>query len=631
MRRQIFISALTLLALVSCGGNQQGSSVATNIPPGPTGSAGVSSIVVLTNAATLPSDNSGTADISVYVRDATNKFLPNIPVTLSATSGGLTPVVTTSGTIPGTTDVNGVAKATLTTLGDPRNRTITVTAMVGTISGTATVNVVGTALSVQGPASLTAGQVQPYTITLSDAGAKGIPSTAITVTAPSNATVSATALTTDAQGRATVNVTGSAGGTGTLSVAGLGVTATTTIVVASDSLAFTSPAANSQVPLQTSQTVSVRWLSNGVGMANQPVNFSITRGCINPPGATCILTAGPPATYVSAAVTANTDGTGLATVQVLADNAGGAVVTATVAGGTVASIPLQFVATAPTTIDVQPSVFTVAASGTSTISAIVRDANNNLVANKTVVFNLTDVTGGSLSVASALTNLQGIAQTVYTASSVTSANNGVQITASVQGFPAVAPKTVALTVAGRQVFISIGTGNTISEPNPAQYQVPYIIQVTDSSGAGVAGVSLAMSVLSKQYFKGFRVLAGSGWGTSITATCADEDINHNGVLDAGEDFNNSIKIEAGNIAAVVPASILTDSSGFAQINIFYPQEYAYYLSVTLQALAQVTGTAYSAQSTFVLAGAAPDFNNATNAPPGVVSPFGQSNTCANTL
>ncbi len=182
------------------------------------------------------------------------------------------------------------------------------------------------------------------------------------------------------------------------------------------------------------------------------------------------------------------------------------------------------------------------------------------------------MTGGTLSVGSAITDSRGRAQTVYTASNTTSANQGVLITAAVQG--TAVSKQVALTVARREVFISLGTGNSILEvASNTQYQVDYAIQVTDANGAGVASVPLAVRVLSVRYYKGIRALktspcvgtaapGGTGWATCYTltkkfdvelaASCADEDANRNGQLDAGEDFNTSGRVEAGNIVSVSP-------------------------------------------------------------------------------
>jgi len=317
----------------------------------------------------------------------------------------------------------------------------------------------------------------------------------------------------------------------------------------------------------------------------------------------------------------------------LSDNAGGATVTATVPGGTVAATTVQFVSVSPSTIDVQASKFTVGPTEQTTITAVVRDAKNNLVANSTVVFNLNDVTGGTLTVPSAVTDAQGRAQTVYTAGNVASANNGVQITASVQGVAAVTPKSVLLTVAKSQLFISIGTGNTIDKINSTQYKKDYAVQVTDANGAGVKDVALTMSILSVQYNKGYRYVPSGAtrWSTFISASCPDEDFNRNGILDPGEDQNGNGKIEAGNVAVVTPSSVTTDANGFAFVSVYYPQEYAVYLQAVLSAQAQVQGTASSASSVFVLDNLAADFNDLTVVPPGVISPYGRSTLCTDTL
>jgi hypothetical protein len=171
----------------------------------------------------------------------------------------------------------------------------------------------------------------------------------------------------------------------------------------------------------------------------------------------------------------------------------------------------------------------------------------------------------------------------------------------------------------------------------AQYQVPYVVQVTDSNGNGVANVPVSLRLLSMIYFKGSRSLpappAAGGWTTSYTIPggCADEDVNRNGVLDVGEDFNASGFIEAGNIASVAPANAVTDVNGFVQVTVFYPQEYAYYLTVALSASTTVQGTEYVRTNTFMLPGLSSDFNDPTKAPPGPVSPFGTANNCASPL
>lgn len=581
-------------------------------------------VLLLSDSTTIQSNNSTTAQLSAYVRDANNNFIAGIPVTMLSTSGALTPVVTTTGVAALTTDSNGLARATLSTPGDPTNRLITVTARVGNTTSTANVSVAGSTLTLQGAGSFILNQTQKFTVTLLDSGKQGIAGKAISVTAPANGTVSATSLVTDSQGMASFNLTATQGGAGTVSVAGLGLSAQQAITVNSDIVSFSTPATNAAIPLKTLQTFTAVWTKNGVPQVGQTVNFATTRGCINPAGTTC---AG-----VLSTASAVTNAQGQASVQMLSDDAGGATVTATVAGGTVASTTAQFISVNPSTLDVQASKFTIGPSEQSTITAVVRDAQNNLVANSTVVFNLSDVTGGTLTVPSAVTDSQGRAQTVYTSGSVASASNGVRITASVQGAAAVTPKSVLLTVAKSQLFISIGTGNTIEKVNSTQYKKDYAVQVTDANGAGVTNVPLTLSILSLAYNKGYRYIptGATRWSTLVTATCADDDFNHNGILDPGEDANGSGKIEAGNIAAVTPASVTTDASGFAFVSIYYPQEYALYLGVVLSAQAQVQGTASTASSGFVLDAPAADFNDLTVSPPGLISPFGRSVLCTDT-
>ncbi|MBT8131150.1 MAG: hypothetical protein KJO35_02685, partial [Gammaproteobacteria bacterium] len=257
--------------------------------------------------------------------------------------------------------------------------------------------------------------------------------------------------------------------------------------------------------------------------------------------------------------------------------------------------------------------------------------SNNLVKNQTVNFGLDDITGGQLSVASAITDSQGRAQTFYTASNTTSAKDGVKVTATVAGTGIA--DTTSLTVARREVFITIGTGNEIAEPNQAQYQIQFAVQVTDSQGNGVSGVGVVLSLLSEAYAKGNWQLPADGpWMQNITIACADEDVNRNGILDAdaGEDFNSSGQIEAGNVAAVVPGSVTTDASGFALVDVIYPQEFARWVNVVLEAQTSVQGTESSARSRFVLPIAASDVARDTN-PPGNPSPFGQIGDCASTL
>ncbi len=124
-------------------------------------------------------------------------------------------------------------------------------------------------------------------------------------------------------------------------------------------------------------------------------------------------------------------------------------------------------------------------------------------------------------------------------------------------------------------------------------------------------------------------------------------INEKAIVDAeavGENFNANGRIEANNIATVSPApsrggigngTLVSDDSGFVLVNVTYPQEYAYYVRVTLQATAaEVGGTEFAEALSFELISAASDFNTQNITPPGLTSPFGNGGlapTCADTL
>jgi len=98
-----------------------------------------SHLKVTSDTPTILSDGSTSANITVFVSDSSFDALPNVPVTLSASSGLLQ--VASS---PPTTDASGTLKAVLITGGDPTLRTITVTAQVNALTATTTVQVIAT-------------------------------------------------------------------------------------------------------------------------------------------------------------------------------------------------------------------------------------------------------------------------------------------------------------------------------------------------------------------------------------------------------------------------------------------------------------------------------------------------------
>ena len=76
---------------------------------------------------------------------------------------------------------------------------------------------------------------------------------------------------------------------------------------------------------------------------------------------------------------------------------------------------------------------------------------------------------------------------------------------------------------------------------------------------------------------------------------------------------------------------LTDASGIAEATITYPKNYATWTELTLEGRSGVAGNDPPTTATFFLPGLASDYSDLTVAPPGAISPFGQSATCADTL
>jgi hypothetical protein len=336
------------------------------------------------------------------------------------------------------------------------------------------------------------------------------------------------------------------------------------------------------------------------------------------------------------ATSAVTNGAGEAGLWISSVNAGPATVSVVSTEGPSTSRTVNFVATEADTINVQASPSTIGpndgnqtAQQQSLITVTIRDPNNNLVSGKLVRFTIVeDNSGGTLSSATAITDLQGRASTSYISSSSDTAKDGVIIRAEVDEDPSI-NSTVAITVARSALFVRLGTGNQIAEPNTTTYRMPYTVMVTDANGNAAAGVPLVLSVNPSDpngpnfgYAKGRYVWNGSVWEPNYSDYCQNEDSNLNGILDFGEDANGDGKLTPGNVASV-PINVVTDTNGTFEFGITYPQQFASWVHVRLTATATVSGTESLDFQDFWLPVAQPDIANENVAPPGYVSPFGE--------
>jgi adhesin/invasin len=353
----------------------------------------------------------------------------------------------------------------------------------------------------------------------------------------------------------------------------------------------------------------------------------------------------------------------VATLYIVSSNAGPSTITAYVTNGPTTSRAVNFVATTPATIALQASPSLIGPNDgsetnpqQSVITAVVRDAGNNLVKGKSVHFVIqNDSSGGDLTTSTAVTDELGRASTAYVSSAATTAQNGVVIRATVDNTSITT--TVSLTVSRNALFVRLGTGNNIDDVGETQYNKKYTVMVTDASGNAVQGAKINVSLNPEGYAKGHYVDNGSNqWTVSYSATtpsiCPSEDINQNGILDPGEDKNidgkpdpgkdtnnNGVldvgeedlgdgKLTPGNVVSV-PSSITTGADGTFEFDVIYAQTYANWVLVRLTASTTVAGTESSDSVVFLLPPAADDMNTTTKAPPGgnLNSPFGTSASC----
>lgn len=615
--RYIKTLAMTVLVafIAACGGG--GGSPGSNPNSGGSGGSGSGSgsgaqtpaAIELIGSGNSLGSTSTSMIITAIVKDSSNNAIANQTISFSATSGVLQGAAAV-------TDANGVAAVTLATGSNRANRTITVTGSAGSVSANLQVPVTGTSISIAGAGSLLASTGGTYVFRAVDSAGNAVASAVLSVSSNLGNGLSAASVTTDATGQAQIIYTGNNSGTDTLTVSGLGTSAALTIQVSSEDFSVQSPSAGTSIAVSTSQTISVLYRSGGVGVPGQTVTFNTTRGTLN-------------------TTTVVTNGSGIAAVQVSSTTSGPATINAQIAGVAQTSVAVEFVAVTPATIVLQanPNAVLPNAGGSSLNQAIllatVRDANANPV--KNVVVNFTadsDPSGGSISPANATTDSNGQAQANFVAGATSTPSNGVTLRAAVASNTAIF-RTQSMTVSGQALFITIGTGNVIGNLNSTTYEKPFSVYVSDSNNAAVANQSVVLSVYPTIYEKGDMSWNGNRWVLNSMATCANEDLDTDGILDAGEDTNGDGLLTPGGVVVVSSGTVTTDATGFATFTLRYGEQFAYWATTRITARATVAGTESTKSMVYLLEGVASDFTDENTSPAGVFSPFGQSALCTN--
>lgn len=602
-------------------------------------------ILLFLSKTQVKSGDGDSVQITARVTNAAGAFLSGRQVNFSVTGGPLNGLINID---QGITDSNGTAKASFTPgVSDFSNRTVEITAAPlptdgGTAGATAraTINVIGTTITLTSSAN----QIQlsdPVTVTARATDGNGNPiANARIRLSSSNNNFPAEILTTNVAGEIskTYAVNTAAGGNekvnaistaSTVTTGALGASATElTIAATGTRFEFVSPASDGELKTgaapSPANTITMRWLEGAVPQNGKNVRFVTTRGTMSPSNGIVTLA-----------------GAGQGSITIVSDTAGPITVEVSSIDTPALKISrrFEFVAQTPTQIAVQVAQNVLRTGQQTQVTATLRDALNNPVKNRTIIFsNPADESGGLLSAATAITGTNGSATVTYTAGPTSTSTNGVTLRAEDLLLPAVGTdeqKQAKLTVGGETAFITLGTGNTIREVNATTYALPYTVSLTNSAGQPIANAPVTLSVVPERYLKGYYVAGAQFWVPLVTAECVNEDQNRDGILQPVEDVNSSNTLEPGNVVTISAPTVITDASGFANFEVLYAQQFGNWVEVALRASRDVSGTESVNTAVFVPPISSDDARLDQSPPgrsfsnPGAVgSPYGREADCS---
>lgn len=628
----------------------------------------ITTVNIFASSQQLASSGADEIVLTAIVKDSNNQLVSGATVSFASNSGSIQETNNITGD-------DGKASALLKTEGEPENRVITITATSETISDTVDVAVVGTTISLTGSSALAINDDNSFVIKVLDSDGNAIAKTTVDLTLSNDAASgNAASITipdmveTDFNGQAIIKVNGSTGGSNTITASALGASISQTVTVQADSFLFSlfdngngnkvNPSNTADMPdvlLSDTARVTLTWLRSGEPVPDGTmVSFTATRGIL--------------------AANTGTVTNGKVTATVTSTNAGQSIVTFTGVDGSIElnnQVQFEFVAETANRIIAQASPKSIGPNGQiSIISTTVKDINGNLVKNKTIDFELTDVNGGSIFPASAVTDSNGFASTTYTSNAV-SAQDGIEVKATVRDKPAV-NDTVTLTVADRELFIAIGTGNEVEETDDGTtYTKKFVAFVTDVDSNPVTNQKLTISAVPQKFYKGqwvqlYKDIAKEKFISWVTVgltrpdlgrapaisgdwdsvhSCINEDTNIDGILDSDEDTNNDGRLTPGNVLSSLAAvstdgletakvEAVTDSEGKIVIDLVYPQSFGNWVDINIIVSGSVKGTESFAKTTFTLPVAASDVQSEFLTPPlanvGSKGPFGLLPDCSTT-
>ncbi|CAD5279673.1 Invasin [Alteromonas sp. 38] len=573
------------------------------------------SLQLYASAVQLASSGSDDIELIALIKNEQSVLMEGIEVNFSASNeAGVELQLTQS-----TTTADGTARALVSTQNDASNRTVTLTAQTGALVETVDILITGTEVTINGANSVILNDTAEYTLRVQDSDGVAIVNQTILLEAD-NGSLSETSVNTGADGQATITYTATASGADTITASSLNASVEFDLDVQQDEFSFV-VLPDEEISLNEAATISVQWLQEGIAAVGNNVTFSTSRGEI-----------------IDAAVV-TTDAEGIASISIESDNAGFASITATGSESgnesTVNAVAqVEFIAVEPATLIADATPDLIGPDGqTSTITAVVRDPSGNLVKNTVVNFNVDDVSTGSISPSQSTTDSSGIASTVFT-SGAPSSEDAVIIRAEVASDESISD-LVYMTVGDRAFDISIGTGNSLEEPDSTTYLKRFAVFVSDSAGRPVSGVELTASGTPVKFSEGGTYDKGywqwndtaSIWESITTIVCPNEDIDSNGILDSGEDTNDDGFLTPGIVGTLSFADTnVTDENGQAELEYRYPANYGHWYNLVITIFGQSTGSEASQDHYYRLSVSSDDITNEAASLPR--NPFGSEANCS---
>ena len=637
MTIKTWLAAMLVMALVGCGGGGGGTSLFTV-------TGGASDLTITLPSKTIPNSAGATITATVTAVDGNRATLANIPVTLSVDSGA---TIKASAAV---TDASGRVQGVISIGSNTTPRQITVTATSGGISRTSVIDVTATTAS---DLSLT---LTPSAI-LSNSGTASVVATVTAVDA-NRATVSGIPITMSVNNGATINISSSvtdASGqvSGTISIGSDKTNRTVVVTAVSGSLTITrtiqitgskinATVLGSVLSPGDKGNIQYRLVdASGVPMADIPITVT------GPGGIQTVDKTGVSGEYNYSFIAPNNPGS----LDIRASAANVERVDSVVINSGAVTIPTVTAVVRSASISANPSVVAVNTPNTtnrSEVRALFLSDSNAPVKNVRVRFDLDgDVQsiGGTLTsgATQVYSDVNGVAISAYVPAGRFSPTDGLTVRAcwdnadfAVNTCPNAI--RVTLTVIADPLSVSIGTNNLIGTgASLLTYVTRYIVQVVDSSGLAAKDVVVSASVDLLNYYKGIWFVGADSWLQDVTATCANEDLNRNGVAEifsngVVEDANGSFNLTPGrpaleprkaDVAISFEGSTKTDSSGQVIIRIEYPQNVASWVEFNIVVAASgIGGTEGRANFKSVLQVPASVTNKKTESPPFVISPYG---------